>query len=307
MNTSSKILGIILFFNPVALSAQTVTGEPAGIPEQPKICCADPWENPLITSINRDPARATAYSYKSIPDALASDRTKSRMILLNGAWDFSFASKPVDAPADFFKGRVTGWNKIEVPSNWEMQGYDIPIYKSAVYPFRPINPPYIPKDYNGVGSYQRTFTLPADWKGMNITLHFGGVSSAFRVWVNGLFVGYGEDSCLPSEFNITPYLKDEENVVSVQVLRWSDGSYLEDQDHWRVSGIFREVMLLAEPKLRIADFFYQTELDKDYKDAVLSIRPRLDNFTGDTVKGYMIKAQLYDKNSRPIFEKPLER
>ena len=298
---------VAYFLLSINLQAQTVTGEPAGIPELPKICCPEPWENPLVTSINREPARATSYSFKNTQDALSCDRSKSRMILLNGEWDFAFALKPSSAPADFFKGRVSDWKKIAVPSNWEMKGYDIPIYKSAVYPFRPVNPPYIPQDYNGVGSYQRTFTVPSDWKGFNITLHFGGVSSAFKVWINGLFVGYGEDSCLPSEFNITPYLHHGENIVSVQVLRWSDGSYLEDQDHWRMSGIFRDVMLLAEPKLRIADFFYQTKLDKGYHDAVLSIRPRLENLTGDTIKGYKILAQLYDKNNRPVFEKPLAR
>lgn len=289
------------------LSAQTVTGEAAGIPEQPKICCSEPWEDPLVTSINREHARATAYSFKNTEDALIGDRSKSRMMLLNGEWEFSFAPKPADAPMDFFKSRVKGWTRIEVPSNWEMKGYDIPIYKSAVYPFRPINPPYIPKDYNAVGSYQRTFIIPADWKGMNITIHFGAVSSAFKVWINGLYLGYGEDSCLPSEFNITPYLKDGENIVSVQVLRWSDASYLEDQDHWRFSGIQREVMLLAEPKLRIADFFYQTKLDKQYHDAILSIRPRIDNFTGDSARGYLLKAQLYNKNNQPVFGKPLEK
>jgi beta-galactosidase len=303
-----SILGVvILCCYPATIFAQTVTGEPAGVPELPKVCCAEPWEDPLITSINRDPARATGYSYTNVQDALACDRTKSRMLLLNGDWNFSFAYKPADAPTDFYKKIITGWKKLAVPSNWEMQGYDIPIYKSAVYPFRPINPPYVPKDYNGTGSYQRTFSIPADWKGMNITLHFGGVSSAFKVWVNGLFLGYGEDSCLPSEFNITPYLQEGENVVSVQVIRWSDGSYLEDQDHWRMSGIYREVMLLTEPKLRIADFHYQTKLDKQYRDAVLSIRPRIDNFTGDSARGYIFKAQLYNKNNQPVLAKPLEK
>ena len=126
---------------------------------------------------------------------------------LRGDWDFSFALKPDDAPKDFYKSRVTGWKKIEVPGSWEMQGYDKPIYKSAVYPFRPVNPPHVPMDYNGVGCYQRTFTVPADWKNMNVTLHFGGVSSGFKVWVNGKFLGYGEDSFLSSEFNVTPYLQ----------------------------------------------------------------------------------------------------
>jgi beta-galactosidase len=288
--------------------SQTVTGEPAGVPELPKVCCVEPWEDPLVCGINREPSRSTAYSYKTIADALTADRYKSsRMLSLKGEWDFHFAQKPADAPSDFYKSRVKGWSKIEVPSNWEMKGYDIPIFKSAVYPFRPVNPPFIPKDYNAVGSYQRTFTIPSDWKGMNITLYFGGVNSAYKVWVNGMFAGYAEDSFLPSEFNITPYLSQGENILSVQVIRWSDASYLEDQDQWRISGIQREVMLLAEPTLRIADFHWQAKLDKQYRDATLSIRPRLDNLTGKAVQGYTLKAQLYDKNNRPVLDKPLEK
>lgn len=302
-----KILLVLLTAYSGFVHAQFFKSSPAGIPPQPQIYQTEPWEDPAICGINRDKARATAYSFSNIPDALTGDREKSRFMLLNGEWDFSFAYKPADAPADFYQSRVKGWDKIEVPSNWEMKGYDIPIYKSAGYPFRPLNPPFVPRDYNAVGSYQRTFPVPESWKGMTVTLHFGGVSSAFKVWVNGKFLGYGEDSCLPSEFNVTPYLQDGENILSVQVIRWSDGAYLEDQDHWRMSGIQREVYLMAEPKLRIADFFYQTRLDKDYRDAVLSIRPRLDNFTGDSVKGYWIKVQLYDKNNQPVLQEELKR
>lgn len=301
-------ISLALLFSATFGLAQTVDGLPAAIPMVPGIYNTPPWEVPQITEINRDKARSTSYSYASVEDALNGDRSKSRMLLLNGDWDFKFAFKPADAPQDFYKQKVSGWDKIEVPSNWELKGYDIPIYKSAVYPFRPVNPPFVPQDYNGVGSYQRSFTLPANWKGMNVTLHFGGVSSAFRVWLNGKFLGYGEDSCLPSEFNATAYLKEGENVVSVQVIRWSDGSYLEDQDHWRMSGIQREVMLLAEPKIRIADFHYQTKLDKQYKDAIFSLRPRLDNFTGKFIpEGYEVKAQLYDDSNRAVFAKPLQR
>ena len=304
-----SIKHIILFlFLSVSAFAQTVDGLPAAVPIVPGIYNSQPWEVPQITEINRDKARATNYSFTSIEDAIKGDRTKSRMMLLNGDWDFKFASKPVDAPQDFYLQKVKGWDKIEVPSNWELKGYDIPIYKSAVYPFRPVNPPFVPQDYNGVGSYQRSFTLPSNWKDMNITLHFGGVSSAFRVWLNGKFLGYGEDSCLPSEFNATAYLKNGENIVSVQVIRWSDGAYLEDQDHWRMSGIQREVMLLAEPKIRIADFHYQTKLDKDYKDAIFSLRPRLDNYSGKFIpEGYEVKAQLYDDENQPVFQKTLQR
>jgi len=288
--------------------AQLVDKTPAAIPNAPSVYNAEPWENPQVDGINRDEARATAYSYPNVQEALNGDRAKSgRWLSLNGMWDFNYAAKPADAPQDFYKGRVSGWKKIPVPSSIEMQGYDKPIYKSAVYPFRPVNPPHVPQDYNGMGSYQRTFTVPADWKDMNITLHFGGVSSGFKVWLNGKFLGYGEDSFMPSEFNITPYLQAGENILSVQLIRWSDGYFLEDQDQWRMSGIHREVMLMAEPKLRIADFQWQCKLDKDYKDARFMIRTRMENLTGKAVPGYHLEAQLYDKNNKPVFAKPLNR
>jgi beta-galactosidase len=288
-------------------SAQLIDKSPPPVPVVPAIFHREPWEDPLVSGINRDAARATAYSFSNLTDAISGDRRRTdRMVSLNGEWDFSFALKPADAPNDFYKSKVSGWKKIEVPSNWEMKGYDKPIYKSAVYPFRPVNPPHVPQDYNGVGCYQKTFTIPSNWKNMNITLHFGGVSSGFKVWLNGKFVGYGEDSFMPSEFNITPYLQEGENVLSVWVIRWSDGTFLEDQDHWRLSGIQREVLLLAEPKLRIADFFWQAKLDKDYKDAVFSIRPRIENLTGGEVKGYKVKAQLY-KNGTAVLQQPLVR
>ncbi|AOZ99222.1 glycoside hydrolase family 2 TIM barrel-domain containing protein [Flavobacterium commune] len=301
-----KIIAFTLLAS-VAANAQLVTGEPAGIPRVPQKFIDNPWENPMVTSINREPARATAYSYATVADALEGNRAKSRIKILNGDWDFKFAKNLQEAPQDFYKNEVKGWDKIEVPSNWEMKGYGQAIYKSAVYSFRPVNPPFVPQDDNPVGSYQRSFTVPENWNGMTVSLHFGGVSSAFQVWVNGDFVGYGEDSCNSSEFNITPYLKKGGNILSVRVLRYSDGSYLEDQDHWRLSGIQREVYIMAEPKLRIADFFYQTKLDKKYQDAVFQLRPRLDNFTGDTIKNHTFEVQLYDAQNKPLFEKALVR
>jgi len=312
-NQMFKRLYILLAFlySPFTIDhslAQLVDKTPAAVPVAPSVYNREPYEDPYVSGINRDASRATAYSFSNLNDALTGDREKSgRYISLNGEWDFSFALKPGDEPKDSYKARVSGWKKIIVPSNWEMQGYDKPIYKSAVYPFRPVNPPYIPKDYNGVGCYQRSITIPQGWKDMNITLHFGGVSSAYKVWLNGKFVGYAEDSFLPSEFNITPYLQEGENILSVWVIRWSDGSFLEDQDQWRLSGIHREVYLVAEPKLRIADFFYQTKLDKEYKDAVLSIRPRIENLTGHEMPGYDLKAQLYDEANKPVLDQPLEK
>ncbi|PWS28819.1 beta-galactosidase [Pedobacter yonginense] len=301
-------LGIVFFLFSTHVSAQLVDKTPTAVQKVPEIYHKEPWEDPLVSGINRDASRATAYSFTSIENAKTGNRDLStRMLSLNGDWDFSFALKPADAPKDFYKARVSGWKKIEVPSNWEMKGYDKPIYKSAVYPFRPVNPPNPPMDYNGVGSYQRTFSIPNQWKDLNITLHFGGVSSGYKVWLNGKFLGYAEDSFLSSEFNITPYLQDGENILSVQVMRWTDGSFLEDQDHWRLSGIHREVMLLAEPKLRIADFFVQTRLDDDYQDATLSIRPRIENLTGKEIKGYKIKASLFNQSGKDVLAKPLER
>jgi len=290
------------------VQAQLVDKTPAAVPVAPSIFNRAPYEDPLVSGINRDASRATAYSYASIASALENDRNKSgRYMSLNGGWDFAFYNTPGEAPDQFYNAKVNGWKKINVPSNWEMQGYDKPIYKSAVYPFRPVNPPYVPKDYNGVGCYQRSFQVPAAWKDMNVTIHFGGVSSAYKVWVNGKLLGYAEDSFLGSEFNITPYLQAGENVISVWVIRWSDGSFLEDQDQWRLSGIHREVYLHAEPTLRIADFFCQTKLDSIYKDAVLSIRPRIENLSGVLASGYVLKAQLYDENKKAVLSLPLEK
>ncbi len=311
MGIKSKLrfLGFGAMLLPMALRAQLVDKTPAAVPVAPTIFNAEPWENPQVDGINRDQSRTTAYSFGTVKDALTLDREKSgRIMSLNGMWDFSFAEKPSDAPTDFYKSRVKGWKQIPVPSTMEMLGYGKPIYKSAVYPFRPVNPPHVPQDMNGVGSFQRTFTIPENWKDMNITLHFGGVSSGFKVWVNGKFLGYGEDSFMVSEFNVTPYLQAGENVLSVQVIRWSDGYFLEDQDQWRLSGIHREVMLLAEPKLRIADFFWQGKLDKDYKDVRFQLRPRFENLTGAQVYGYHLKAQLYDAvTGAPLLDKPLDR
>lgn len=301
--------GVLLtFLVPNTVRAQTVDGKPAVIPRIPSGDIASPWEDPLITSINRQPARATSYSYSSIDEALKDDRENSdRLMFLNGQWDFKFAIKPADAPKDFYKSKVNGWDKIEVPSNWEMKGYDIPIYRSAVYPFQPIDPPYIPTDYNAVGSYQRSFSLPEDWDNMDVTLHFGGVSSAYHLWVNDSYVGYAEDSMLPSEFLVTPYLKKGENRISVQVIRWSDASYLEDQDHWRLSGIQREVLLMAEPKVRIADFHWQAALDSLYQNALFSVRPEIVNHSGDSLNGFIVRAQLYDEMDKPVWKDPLKR
>lgn len=264
------------------------------------------WENPLVTGINKLPARASMYSYSSPEKALTCNRDNSdRIMFLNGIWNFSFAETPENASTDFFKEEVKDWDQIQVPSNWELQGYGTAIYTNIVYPFV-VNPPFIDPADNPVGCYQRNFDLPENWDGMNIKLHFGGVSSAFYVWVNGQFAGYSQGSRLPSEFDISSKLKKGKNRVSVKVYRWCDGSYLEDQDHWRLSGIHREVLLIAEPKLHINDFFVQTKLDEEYKDANLEIRPNIywDGITD--LNGAKFEAMLYDAEKKAVFESPLE-
>jgi len=265
------------------------------------------WENPLVNGINRQPAHATLYSFDNAENAKKFDRSLSNRIMsLNGTWDFSFSPVPERAPDDFFKSRVTGWKKIDVPSNWELRGYGTAIYTNVTYPFKP-NPPYIDHSDNPVGCYQRDFEIPAGWAGMNITLHFGGVSSAFYVWVNGKFVGYSEDSCLPAEFNISDKVTSGKNIVSVKVYRWSDGSYLEDQDHWRLSGIQREVLLLAEPKVSLSDIFVQAPLDREYMNASLQIRPKIKITDNQNVKGYTVEAMLYGPTGDAIAGQPMRR
>ncbi len=267
------------------------------------------WENPDVTGINKEPAHCTLIPYSDIETALKADRKESPFYKsLNGNWKFNWVEIPADRPLDFYKPEydVSNWKLIPVPSNWQMHGYGRPIYLNSRHPFPP-NPPYIPHDYNPVGSYRRRFTVPDDWKDRQIFVHFDGVKSAFYLWINGQKLGYSEDSMTPAEFNITKYLKSGENIIAVEVYRWSDGSYLEDQDMWRLSGIYRNVYLFATPKVHIRDFFVRTDLDKEYKDATLMIRPKISNFDDQDIEGWAIEARLYDPNKQSVLIEPLTR
>lgn len=268
---------------------------------------ANDWENPTLVQQNKLPGRATSYSYASTEDALRGDRASSSMLLLNGPWRFHFSPRSEDRPLDFFKldFAASTWDKIDVPSCWEMRGYGVPIYTNSVYPF-PANPPYIKRD-NPVGSYIKTFELPQAFKNKTLILHFGGVSSAFYLYVNGQKLGYSQGSRLPAEFDVTSALRPGNNSIAVQVFRWCDGSYLEDQDHWRMSGIHREVMLLAQPKTAINDFFVRTKFDTSMRNAKLQIRPEILAADAKAIAGQVVKAQLYDPQNRPVFAKALER
>jgi len=267
------------------------------------------WENPEVVGINKEPGHCTLIPYRDIRTAIKADRKASPFYKsLNDNWKFHWVRKPADRPVDFYKSEydVSHWNEMPVPSNWQMHGYGIPIYLNVPYAFPP-NPPYIPHNYNPVGSYRRRFTIPDEWKDRQIFLHFDGVKSAFYVWINGRKVGYSQDSMTPAEFNITQYLKAGENILAVEVYRWSDGSYLEDQDMWRLSGIYRNVYLFATPQVHIRDFFVQTDLDEHYTDATVMVRPKIANYGDKNLKGWTIEAELYDQETGPVLPKSLVR
>jgi len=266
------------------------------------------WENPEVFRINKLPARTIAFSFDGEKEALNFNKDNCSNVLdLNGMWRFKYSTNPFEAPLDFPQTDASQWSNIIVPSNWEMQGFGIPIYSNVRYPFGEVNPPFIPKDNNPVGCYKRTFMLPYDYDGKQLTLHFDGVSSAFYIWINGQKVGYSQDSRTAAEFDITEFVKEGENELAVKVYRWCDGSYLEDQDHWRMSGIYRDVYILAEPKARIWDFFVQTDLVDDYKKGMLKIRPEIENIGNRNIKDYTIEAQLFDDEKKAVFEKPLSK
>ncbi|KAK0610336.1 Beta-galactosidase [Lasiodiplodia hormozganensis] len=232
------------------------------------------WSNLEVLHRNTLPPRASFFNYASPSAALSYDPAQSESTLsLNGQWKFNYAPSPNRVPDGFHQPEfnAAAWPEIEVPSMWQMEGYGKPHYTNEPYPF-PVDPPHVPMDDNPTGSYRRTFKVPKEWVGRQVRLRFEGVDSAFHVWVNGKEVGYSQGARNPSEFDITPFLDFEgENTLAVSVYQWSDGSYLEDQDQWWLSGIFRDVNLLAFPKTHIQDFFVQTLLDDQYRDAVLKL------------------------------------
>ncbi len=254
------------------------------------------WENPAINAINKEPARSTFMSYPSEKPAREDDYSKSSWYLsLNGLWKFNWVDQPEKRPIDFYKNDfdVSQWADIPVPSDWQMQGYDYPIYVNIAYPFTK-NQPYIPHSYDPVGSYKRSFTVPKDWKNSEIFIHFGGVNSAMYLWINGQFVGYSEDSKTPAVFNITKYLQKGTNSAAVEVYRWCDGSYLEDQDFFRLSGIERDVYLYATPKVCISDFFVKSGLDANYLNGNFKLNVQVKNQTKKKVENQNLVINLYD-------------
>jgi len=259
------------------------------------------WENQAVSEINREPVHASLMPFDADAKVNANDFSASPFYKsLNGKWKFHFVNKPADRPTGFFSSSFddSQWKLIDVPANWDLKGYDYPIYTNIKYPFKP-TPPTIQADFNPVGSYRMEFETPADWNGKDIILHFGAVSSAMYVWVNGEEVGYSEDSKTPAEFNITKYLKSGKNLLAVQVFRWCDGSYLEDQDFWRMSGITRDVYLVARNKTHVFDFQIKSGLDERYKDGIFNADITLRNL-GKTAQNVTVEAKLLDGNAQVL-------
>ena len=285
---------------------------------------AHDWEDQSILQINREPARA--------------DFHHAGEISLNGEWKFNWTKTPDEQPDGFWQPDFndSSWKTFPVPADWEMNGYGTPIYSSSGYTFK-INPPYVmttPKETytayverNPTGVYRRTFTIPAEWQDKEVYIHFGSVSSAFYVWVNGQRVGYSQGAMEPAEFRITPYINPSPNPsrgrgvqkasprgglegvnhITLEVLKYSDGSYLEDQDQWRLAGIHRGIYLYATEKIRIRDFGVRTILDKDYRDAQLIIHPELAVSEGQRGEGYYVTAALYTPDGQEVIAPSLSR
>ncbi|MDO6435179.1 glycoside hydrolase family 2 TIM barrel-domain containing protein [Flavitalea sp. BT771] len=273
------------------------------------------WENEQVFGINKEATHVDYTPYATMAQALKDEASLSPYYLtMDGQWKFNWVKQPSERPLDFFNTRFddSKWPAIPVPSNMEMQGYGTPVYTNITYPFT-ADPPRVmgkvPTDWtlhkepNPVGSYRRYFDLPAGWKEKETFLHFDGVQSAFYCWINGQKVGYSENSMSPAEFDITPYLRPGRNLIAVEVYKFSDGSYLEDQDMFRFSGIFRSVYLYAAPKLHIRDFFLQSHLSDDLSSAVLSIRADVKNDGLQKSAASLLEVGVYGPDGRWLSDK----
>ncbi|MBZ9685847.1 beta-galactosidase subunit alpha [Clostridium estertheticum] len=261
------------------------------------------WENIDLLHVNRKDSRADFNGYNSMEDALTYDEVKSfGKITLDGLWKFMFLKAPELSPDNFnsIEYDASNWNDIVVPGNWQLQGYGKMHYTDVYYPF-PINPPYVPTE-NPTGIYKRSFKLDSKWLGNRTMLKFHGVDSAFNIWVNGQPAGYGKGSRLTSEFDITSFVNQGENEITVRVYQWSDGTYLEDQDMWWLSGIFRSVELINEPYACIDDIYVVTDFDENYNDSTLKLDILCSNYNTVGIKGFSVKCSLFDMSNRDICE-----
>ena len=260
------------------------------------------WNNRAVLHLNREAPHAAMMIYPSETLARGMDPAASPWFRsLNGPWQFHWVERPADRAADFFRPDfdASSWATIPVPSNWEVEGYGLPIYTNILYPYD-ISAQQAPTDWNPVGAYRRTFELPADWDGRQVYVTFDGVQSAFYLWVNGQRVGYSQGSRTPAEFDLTPYLQPGENLIAAEVYRWSDGSYLEDQDFWRLSGIFRDVYLWSTAPQHIRDYEVTATLDDDLTTGLLAVRGEVRRSQGD--RKVQIRARLLDPAGAEVWK-----
>ncbi len=287
MMTPNKNVRLIVFVLMLSLAANAQNNE---------------WENPQFFEWNKEKPHATYMVFDKKEDVMKDDYNRSAYYKsLNGSWKFTYVDKHADRIKDFYRADLNDakWNNIEVPSNWEMKGFGIPIYTNITYP-HPKTPPFIGEN-NPVGTYRKIFTVPASWTGREVLLHFGSISGCAFVYVNGQKVGMSKAAKSPAEFNITKHLKKGNNVLAVQVLRWHDGSYLEDQDFWRLSGIERDVFLYALPKLAVWDFFVKADLDGNYVDGLFSADIDLRKFNKQVEGKGSLLAELFEKSGKKVF------
>ena len=264
------------------------------------------WENPALLHRHREPAAATLLPFADAAAARGGRRGDSPWFrLLNGSWKFSLCNSPATVPAGFEAATfdVSAWDTIPVPGNWQMAGHGHPHYTNVNYPI-PVDKPFVP-DENPVGLYTRTFNLPADWKGRQVLLHFAGVDSCFYAWINGKLAGFSKVPHMPAEFNITAHLQPGANRLAVQVMKFSDGTYLEDQDMWRLSGIFRDVYVYAVPDVHVRDVRVRTPLDRNYRNATLDVCARIRNYGAKARQGLALSAVLVDDTGRTVLEQPV--
>lgn len=260
------------------------------------------WQDPDMIGKNKVAAHTTLNIYPDEISALTFDKTSSPFFKsLNGMWKFKFVENPSMAPQEFYEAgfNTSSWEELPVPANWQIHGYGQPIYTNIKMPF-PMDPPNVPEDKNETGLYRTSFELPDTWQERQIFLHFAGVQSSCQVWLNGQEVGYSEGSMTPAEFDITSLVEDGINELAVKVIRWSDASYIEDQDFWRLSGIFRDVFLFSTPKIHLQDFHIAPSLSPDYSQGALSLKFQLKNYGSKKIKKHHVQINLYDGDGRQV-------
>lgn len=265
------------------------------------------WEDPTLVDEGKEPGRADFVPYANMQQVIENKPQSSPYVKsLNGTWKFTFAEKVSERVTDFYRINLdeTTWKAILVPGSWELQGFGIPVYSNSDYIF-PVNPPYVDNEDLPIGTYRTWFEIPESYSDKEIILYFGSIAGAATIYVNEEKIGYSKASKTPAEFNITRFLKKGKNLLALQVFKWSDASYLEDQDFWRLSGIERDVTLIARPKVSIEDFFVVGDLDSNYKNGILDVDVKIRNFNNENSKDYKLTLSLLDFKGKNIFSKTL--